>query len=281
MASSRATRALLRTVDRLVLTEGVRVLSGRFPTSLQHRLAALRMKLRARTGEVSEFPVPPEALRQTYRDGLSLLVERNGHESVGDYLEFGVFVGTSMSCMHDALVQEGLDHVRMFGFDSFEGLPGDAASDDTQAFNPGQFRAPLEAARANLMAKGVDLDRVELVKGWFDDSLSPELILRHDIHKASVIMVDCDLYSSTKTALDFCAPLIKGEAVILFDDWWPATLGVRNVGERRAFEEFLAAHPGLSATELESYQPEAAKVFLLTQQETDEPRRIGPTWRLS
>ena len=48
-----------------------------------------------------------------------------------------------------------------------------------------------------------------LVAGWFDDTLNEATIQKHRITKASVIMIDCDLYSSTKAALDFCARFIK------------------------------------------------------------------------
>jgi len=57
-------------------------------------------------------------------------------------------------------------------------------------------------------------------------------------------MIDCDLYSSAKQALDFCAPLIVGQTIIFFDDWGGGTsLDKENLGEKRAFLEFLQANP--------------------------------------
>ena len=86
----------------------------------------------------------------------------------------------------------------------------------------------------------------------------------------SVIMIDCDLYTSAKQALDFCAPLIKREAVVFFDDW---TLGAgdgdRELGEQRAFAEWLSENPSLRAEEIGTYYqtqmepPEPSKVFLV------------------
>ena len=271
-SSTSVVRSLLALARRLRLTEVVRV-SGRYmPKAIQHRIAMLRMKLRARSGEVDAYPllVPEAELKRAYGKALDLLIERHGPEGVGHYLEFGVYVGTSMSCMYDALTEHKLDKVRLFGFDSFEGLPEDAAADNSATWEPGEFSAPLSAARATLSARGVDLKRVELVKGWFDESLTPELLARHDLRKASVIMVDCDLYSSAKVALDFCASLIVDDAIILFDDWWPSTLGEGGVGEKRAFEEFLAEHPSLSATELESYAPDESTVFLVSRAPVDQ-----------
>jgi hypothetical protein len=66
------------------------------------------------------------------------------------------------------------------------------------------------------------------------------------IREASVIMVDCDLYASARTALHFSADLIVDEAVVFFDDWADAELAAKGLGERRAFEEFQAANPALS-----------------------------------
>ena len=48
------------------------------------------------------------------------------------------------------------------------------------------------------------------------------------IERASIIMIDCDLYASTKDALRFCSPAIQGSCVIFFDDWYP--LAEQNLG---------------------------------------------------
>ena len=42
---------------------------------------------------------------------------------LGDYLEFGVSRGHSMASMHRVISRLKLDRVRLFGFDSFEGMP--------------------------------------------------------------------------------------------------------------------------------------------------------------
>ena len=63
-------------------------------------------------------------------------------------------------------------------------------------------------------------------------------------------MVDCDLYSSTKTALSFCEPLIRDHAVFVFDDWHAGELAEQSMGEAAAFDEFLRDHPYFTAEEL-------------------------------
>ena len=152
--------------------------------------------------------------------------------------------------MNEALDELGLDEVRMFGFDSFEGLPESADKEPGSPWLPGQYRSSLEMTRRYLRKRGVPADRVVLEKGWFSDTLTPQFRERHRIQRASVVMVDCDLYSSSREALAFVGPLLGPRTVIYFDDWHAAGMAEKGEGERRAFEEFLAANPDLSAREL-------------------------------
>ena len=183
---------------------------------------------------------------------------------MGDYLEFGVYNGTSLMCMHHELRSAGLDHVRLFGFDSFQGLPASAAVEDEGRWRPGQCRSPLEFTTAVLKAEGVDWNRVTLIPGWFSDTLNDDTLARHGIRKASVIMIDCDLYSSAKAALNFCAPLIHDEALILFDEWNPRGMEQKTVGEKRAFQEFLAETGSFSAVPFGQYGPRT-QTFLISR----------------
>jgi predicted O-methyltransferase YrrM len=275
-AFSRTVRTGLRSARRIGLTEVARRASGHLPRSTASHVLAARAGLRARSGELDAIVgeldtlVPEAELEQCYVHALQLLSERVGSDEVGDYLEFGVYTGTSLACMHRALTRQGIEHVRLVGFDSFQGLPESAATDETSRYLPwelGDYSSPIAVSREAMRGKGVDLDRVTLVKGWFEDTLNERTIEQHGIRKAGVIMIDSDLYTSAKAALDFCAPLIQDHAVVVFDEWFPATLGADNVGERRAFDEFLAANPSLSATELESYAPEQAKVFAVSRRQ--------------
>jgi len=265
-------RLALRLLRATRLSRLARRARTSLPSAAKRWLDAREVDLRVRGGGIAShaYPdwelVPVRQLERSYRDALRLLSETHGSEDIGDYLEFGVYAGASMACMHRATHDSGLDHVRLFGFDSFEGLPSGTVADLTGEINwqPGDFAADEATARRYLAQHGVDVDRVTLVKGWFDDTLTRDFIDKHSIRKASVIMVDCDMYSSARTALEFSAPLIEDKAVIFFDDWWPDELGSRDLGEKRAFDEFLLAHPEFSAEELESYYPRAAKVFLVS-----------------
>jgi O-methyltransferase len=194
----------------------------------------------------------------------------SGDSPLGDYLEFGVSRGTSIALVWRALHRaQMLDRVRLFGFDSFQGMPPEASG---QGWVPGEFHSTLSATRRYLTERSVDLDKVHLIKGWFQDTLTEQTRAEYGIDKASLIMVDCDIYSASKEALAFCEPHIHNCTAIVFDDWgWRENRGER--GQKEAFQEFLKANPTLSAEPLPSYRQEA-RVFLVSRSR-DALRRFG------
>ena len=243
--------------------EGLR---DRVPRPVRVWFLERRARTRARLG--LSFSATPERLILSYRSAWELLLDEDPTAAGGDFLEFGVYYGTSLACMHQALGQLGLDQVRMIGFDSFEGLPESAAEDPASPWLPGQYRSSLGMTRGYLRKRGVPPDRVVLEKGWFSDSLTPEMRERHRITRASFLMVDCDLYSSAREALAFAAPLLGPRTIIYFDDWHAAGMAEKGEGERRAFEEFLAANPDLAARELHGleYNDKGhAKMFMVSR----------------
>jgi O-methyltransferase len=204
--------------------------------------------------------VPEAAFSDCIRRALGELRRYEPAEAMGDYLEFGVSRGTSMTCVFRVLQEQALSHVRLIGFDSFEGMPAEAAG---QGWRPGEFRSTLAATRRYLAARDVDLERVTLVKGWFRDTLTAGTRTELAIGKASLIMVDCDIYTASREVLAFCEPHIHERAILVFDDW-----GIdgktKTIGQREAFAEFLADHPSLRAQPLPAYIPQA-RVFMVSR----------------
>ena len=202
--------------------------------------------------------VPEEAFSACVRQAVETLQELDPPEALGDYLEFGVSRGSSMACTYRILRSAGLRHMRLIGFDSFEGLPPEA---EREGWAAGDFHSSYEATRRYLKRRRVDLDRVMLVKGWFKDTLTEKTRQDFQIGTASLIMVDCDIYSASKDVLNFCEPHIRRQAVVMFDDW-----GDREekdeIGQKEAFAEFLADHPDLAAEPMPAYSPQA-RVFLV------------------
>lgn len=231
------------------------------------RRASNRIFERAHVRASYELPlVPEQELEQTYREALERLSAQGGGSVIGDYFEFGVCHGTSLLCMHRALEKLGITQTRLFGFDSFEGFPETAEYDDDGFWSPGQCKGDYEITRARLTKEGVDWDRTFLITGWFSETLTEKLKQDHKITKASVIMIDCDLYLSSKEALDFCEPLILDQAVIVCDDWNTGDLAEKGLGEKRAFEEFLLEHRDLNAEAIGSYN-QNSQVFFVTRRD--------------
>ena len=79
--------------------------------------------------------------------------------------------------------------------------------------------------------------------------LRPDNPLLADLKKAAIAWVDCDLYSSCLQVLNFLTNYVQYGTLICFDDWFRYK-GDPNAGEQRAFREWLAANPHLSAVEL-------------------------------
>jgi O-methyltransferase len=212
--------------------------------------------------------VPEEDLREAYVAALELLADAGAGAPIGDYVEFGVCHGSSMACMAEASDRVGLGSVRLIGFDSFEGLPQGVEGEDDGVWAAGEYSASERAARRLLRSKGVSPDRVVLVKGWFDDTATPATAERLGIRRVSVAMLDCDAYSSTRTALAFLAPLLAERCVLFFDDWNTEALADKGEGERRAFEEWLAAGPGFRVAGSVPRYADNAEVLVLERVET-------------
>lgn len=168
----------------------------------------------------------------------------------GAYLEFGCAFGGSMSDVYHIARSYKLDSMRFYGFDSFRGLPALTGLDAGSAcrYRKGQFACGLEQYRRNLKRWGVDLSRVELTGGWYADTLKPDLKETLSLERAAVVLIDCDLYESTIPVLDFITDLIQNGTILIFDDWF-SYKGRNDLGEAKAFSEWLARNPGVVATE--------------------------------
>jgi O-methyltransferase len=186
----------------------------------------------------------PAALRRAFE----LALENREPQQVGDYYEFGLYRGYTFLTAHRIVRDLELPHTRLWGFDSFEGLP-DVENEDAEdhRFFRGQFACSRAHVERNLTRRGMDWSRAKLIEGYYDQSLTPQLKDRHPFRPASVVLLDCDLYVSTRQALAWLADLLDDRVVILFDDWY-AFGGRENAGQPRAWREFLADHPDWQVT---------------------------------
>jgi hypothetical protein len=102
-------------------------------------------------------------------------------------------------------------------------------------------------------------EKLRIVKGFYNESLTSALRDKLLPQKAAVVYIDCDLYSSTACALNFSKDFFQKGTVLVFDDWF-CFYGDPSKGERRAFAEFRERNPELI---FEDYiQTNEAKAFI-------------------
>jgi hypothetical protein len=172
----------------------------------------------------------------------------------GDYLEFGVYSGSSFShsircCRSLRHLNPNVSMTRFFGFDSFAGFGSVPEADKHPFYTDINFTTSFEKVnrRVSRAAKGAEF---RLVPGFFSESLSagPQT---YGITKARVIFVDSDTYSSADQALRFCEPVVQPGTFIVLDDYF-AYRGSADRGVAKAFSEFQT-RAGISVRSVFSY----------------------------
>jgi predicted O-methyltransferase YrrM len=136
----------------------------------------------------------------------------------GQYLEFGVFSGTTINFIADQL---GSEHV-VHGFDSFEGLP-----EQWGALAEGTFNVDGNFPKVR--------ENVALHAGWFDQTLAP--FVKDNPQPVAFLHADADLYSSTKTILQGLGDQIVPGTIIVFDEF--INYPYWREHEYKAFLEFI------------------------------------------
>ncbi|OZB61125.1 MAG: hypothetical protein B7X39_02165 [Lysobacterales bacterium 14-68-21] len=137
----------------------------------------------------------------------------------GFICELGVYRGQSLNEIARHYAPENVH-----GFDTFTGLP----EFWRDGFPEGVFDVSTETLEFE--------DNCILHKGLFDDTL-PKFLTQVEGY-ARFIHIDCDLYSSSISALRILAPRIKNGTIIVFDEYFNYPGWQEH--EHKAFREFLA-----------------------------------------
>lgn len=165
-------------------------------------------------------------------------VKENGVE--GDYFEFGCHRARTFRMALTEARCRSLDDMRFLAFDSFEGLPAGIDDHGVANWQAGMLATSDDQFRALIAEHGVYVDRVRTVKGFYDQSLTPELAaeLKAAGRKAAVVTVDCDYYESSVPVFNFIEDFLVEGSVIYIDDYFAGYRGSPNRGVARAFAEF-------------------------------------------
>jgi O-methyltransferase len=87
--------------------------------------------------------------------------------------------------------------------------------------------------------------RYTLFEGFFDKSLPK--IDKKSLRPAAWIYMDCDYYSSTRVALEFCKDLMQDFTIVYFDDLFSFS-GNPFKGQLAALREFNESHKDVGLT---------------------------------
>jgi hypothetical protein len=178
-------------------------------------------------------------LKQVPSYGSDLRLHRavSQHVLQGGYmLEFGVATGRSIR--HWAKLFPTHD---IYGFDGFEGI-----YEPWNGLPAGHFAQALPRVP----------DNVKLVVGRFDATL-PKWTQQH-AGFASLIHVDCDLYSATKDIFKHLKPYIRSGTIIVFDEYW--NYPTWRDHEYRAWQEEKRDYDYIGYVHGGNYQPVAIRV---------------------
>jgi O-methyltransferase len=160
----------------------------------------------------------------------------------GDYLEFGVFTGSSFChsircCKNLAKLNPKTLNTTFYGFDSFAGF-GTLSEDEKHPFYTDEnFANSLPAVKRRAHRAAGDI-KFQLIPGFFSDSLRAGAS-QLGIEKSRIIFIDSDTYSSASEALTFCIPTVQEGSFIILDDFY-SYRGSEQKGVKRAFTEFVA-----------------------------------------
>lgn len=126
----------------------------------------------------------------------------------GAYIELGVTTGKTIN-----FIAALNPHKVIYGFDSFLGNPEDYEKD-------GHRYLKWTFGLKDPSQQPPVLNNVKLIKGSFIESLPYYIEKYLKGESIAFLHVDCDLYSSTNTALQFLGPFIRPGTIIVFDDFY-------------------------------------------------------------
>ena len=150
-----------------------------------------------------------------------------------------------------------------FGFDAFQGLPAGAEKEDDGVWEKGFYACSFDKMKECLRKKKINPKDIQWVKGWYKSTLNKTTTKKLNLKKIGIVFIDCDTYSSSKLVLKFIKPLLKEEAILCFDDWKLNDLDVKEMGEYKAFNEFLDKNSHFKVRRIRSYNRKS-KCFLIS-----------------
>ncbi len=155
----------------------------------------------------------------------------------GDYAEFGCCGGVTFRLAYKYSRKYG-HPCKLWAFDSFCGLPPKSLPEDEHPiWVHGAMAIASDEFRKICRESNIPISDYHIVAGYYDKSLAKP----HDASLPTNICmayIDCDMYSSTKTVLEFLMQRLKHGMIIAFDDYY-CWSSAQVSGERKACADFF------------------------------------------
>ena len=191
----------------------------------------------------------------------------NYHDNtLGDYLEFGVFTGSSFNFAMkinrkmEKIFERKID-TQFIGFDSFDGFGEIKPIDENPSFKNIFFKVDKKKVFKNIK-KNSKNQRYKLIEGFYQQTIKDKNPNDYGIDKSRLIMIDCDLKESTSIALNFAKQSLQEGTIIIFDDF-NFYKGNKNKGEFGAFEDFKNQNPNIKFRKIFDYGY-SGRAFIVT-----------------
>ncbi len=192
----------------------------------------------------------------------------NYHDNtIGDYLEFGVFTGSSFNFAMK--INKKMEKVfkrtietQFIGFDSFDGFGEIKQIDENPNFKSTFFKINKKKVFKNIKNNSKK-QKYQLIEGFYQQTIKNKNAKDYGINKARIIMIDCDLKESTTLALNFAKTLLQEGTIIIFDDL-NFFKGNENKGEFGAFEDFKDQNPNIKFRRIFDYGY-SGRAFVVTK----------------
>jgi O-methyltransferase len=159
-----------------------------------------------------------ESLEATY-DIARACIDRG---ILGDFVECGVFQGGQCAIMARAIMDEYGEDRRVHLFDSFQGMPAAEPRDQEiwahHGAKTGESRSTMLTVAANMERWGIPRELLVYHPGWFHSTI-PTWRGQNPEASISLLRLDCDLFASTKVAIDELYPLVSHGGWVIADDW--------------------------------------------------------------
>ena len=121
---------------------------------------------------------------------------------------------------------------KFYAFDSFEGMPEPVGIDIQKMWKKSINFTSLEDFK-KICKK--DLYRIEIIKGFFSESLKKYYL--PEVSRIAMCYIDCDYYTSTKEVFKFIKQHINHGMILVLDDW-NCYYSDPLRGQQKAFAEF-------------------------------------------